>query len=223
MSELLGRVRPLPHPSSQIDVPLPRGPIVLWRPPRAEELLEAMIEGPLDPDEKLPYWADLWPAAVALAEAVDDGTVPIEPGEPWLELGAGLGLVSLAAARRGATVTATDWIDDALVYVRASAEHAGLPVETRALDWRSPPPDLAPARVLASDVLYEARNGPWLAALLERWRRPGFELWLSDPGRAHARTLFERLEGWRVERLPRTVRSPRVPKGRADVFLFRIR
>jgi len=221
-TDQLRRVRRLPHPSRVESVPLPRGPIELWRPPRAEDLLNEMIEGPFDPDEKLPYWADLWPAAIGLAEAIDAGEVPLASEGPCVELGCGLGLVSLVAARRGAQVTATDWIEDALAYVSASAELGGLSVATRLLDWRAPPEDLSPRQVLASDVLYEARNAPWLRALLERWRRPGFECWLADPGRAHAASFFDALPGWRVRRTERAVESPLVPTGHATITLVRI-
>jgi predicted nicotinamide N-methyase len=199
----------LPYPSRIDAIPLPTGPLDLWRPPKLEELLDAMIEGPPDPDEKLPYWADLWPAAVGLAEAIDDGTVPVAPQQEWLELGCGLGLVSLAAARRGARVTATDWIDEALRYVEASAELGGWSIATRKVDWRLPPPDVRPDRVLASDVLYEARNGEWLRGLLARWGRPGFEMWVSDPGRAHAAEFFAELEGFGCEPTERRVERSR--------------
>jgi predicted nicotinamide N-methyase len=218
----LRRVKPLPHPSRVESVALPSGPIELWRPPRAEELLNEMIEGPFDPDEKLPYWADLWPASIGLAEAIDDGTVPIEEGEPCLELGCGLGLVSLVAVRCGARPIATDWIEDALAYTRASAELGGLEIETRLVDWRSPPPDLDPRLVLASDVLYEARNAPWLRALLDRWRKPGFECWLADPGRAHASSFLDALTDWKLERIRRPVEHPLLPTGRATITLVRI-
>src|SRR5581483_942708 len=55
-------------------------------------------------DEFLPYWAELWPAALALADAL-----PEVAGLRVCELGCGLGLPSLVAAARGADVTATDW------------------------------------------------------------------------------------------------------------------
>lgn len=222
MTDRLLRIEPLPYPSRLDPIDLPRGPIELWRPPRAEALLERMIEGEIDPDEKLPYWADLWPAAVGLAEAIADGTVGVAPGQRWMELGAGLGLVSLAAARQGARVVATDWIDESLCYVRASAERAGLEVETRVLDWRGPPSDLSPSHVLASDVLYEARNGPWLKALLERWRKPGFELWLADPGRAHVEPFLASLDAWDIEPTRKTIRNSALPTGRATIVLHRI-
>src|SRR6476661_10734277 len=50
-------------------------------------------------DERLPYWADLWPSAEILAEEVRTMRLT---GQRVLELGCGLGLVSIAAALAGA-------------------------------------------------------------------------------------------------------------------------
>jgi predicted nicotinamide N-methyase len=45
--------------------------------------------------------------------------------------------------------------------------------------------------VLASDVLYEARNVPQLLALLPRLTAAGGEVWLADPGRKPAGRFLE--------------------------------
>ena len=82
--------------------------ISFLRPPSADELID---ESAFDEDEFLPYWAELWPSGIALARAV----AALElAGARVLELGAGLGLPSLAAALGGAEVLATDWADDAV-------------------------------------------------------------------------------------------------------------
>ncbi len=62
----------------------------------------------------IPYWARLWPSGLALAGAVADD--PPEPGTRVLELGCGLALPSLAAARAGASVLATDASTDAVAF-----------------------------------------------------------------------------------------------------------
>lgn len=112
-------------------------------------------------DEFLPYWAELWPAARALAAAL-----PAVAGLCVVELGCGLGLPSLVAAARGAEVTATDWAAEAVELLQENAARNGLSVHAEVRDWREPWPerfDLA----LAADVLYERRN---VAPLLERLR-----------------------------------------------------
>ena len=78
----------------------------------ADELID---EEAFDEDEFLPYWAELWPSGVALAERVAELDLR---GARVLELGAGLGLPSLAAALGGADVLATDWAEDAVELLR---------------------------------------------------------------------------------------------------------
>src|ERR687897_1647997 len=54
----------------------------------------------------VPYWARPWPSGVGLAGALYDD--PPAEGTTVLELGCGLALPSVIAARAGATVLATD-------------------------------------------------------------------------------------------------------------------
>jgi predicted nicotinamide N-methyase len=131
----------------------------LLRPSSPEALIDEQAFGD---DEFLPYWAELWPAARALANALPD-----VHGLRVVELGCGLGLPSLVAAAQGAHVTATDWSADAIDLLRENAARNALTVTAEVRDWREPwdePFDLA----LAADVLYERRNiEPVLARLHE--------------------------------------------------------
>jgi predicted nicotinamide N-methyase len=83
----------------------------ILRPETPEDLLD---EDAFAQDEFLPYWAELWPAAIALASALPARL----SGVRVVELGCGLGIPSLVAARRGAAVTATDWADEAIELLR---------------------------------------------------------------------------------------------------------
>lgn len=141
-------------------------------------------------DEFLPYWAELWPAARSLV-----ATLPADlAGRRVLELGCGLGLPSLVAARRGAEVVATDWAEEALALLGRNAARLGVEVRRCRLDWTRPPDALLRERfdlVLAADVAYERRNVEPLALLLEDL---GTEVLLADPGRVSGAALLERLE-----------------------------
>jgi predicted nicotinamide N-methyase len=151
-------------------------------------------------DEYLPYWAELWPSALALAEVV----AAARPAGRVLELGCGLAVPSLVAALSGAEVLATDWSADAVEVLRTNARRCGARLEARLWDWSreasgiGAPFDL----VLAADVLYERRNGPQLLAALPRLVAPGGEAWIADPGRATAEPfLAAAAGGWLVDRL----------------------
>jgi predicted nicotinamide N-methyase len=138
-----------------------------------------------------PYWAILWPSGEALAEEV--ARHPPPAGAAVLELGCGLALPSLAAARAGARVTATDASADAVAFAAhtlALDEQAG---DVAVVDWREAGVLLDGGpwdRVLAADVLYLQRNVVALQDLLPKLLEPGAEVWLADPGRAGAGELL---------------------------------
>jgi predicted nicotinamide N-methyase len=185
-------------------IPLPGGEIELVRPRDAEALLS---EEAFEQEEFLPYWAELWASAVALAH---DLSLRSLRGKRTVELGCGLGLPSIAAARAGGRVLATDWSPDAVLATAANAERNGVRVETVECSWAAPdaivgrgPWDL----VLASDVLYERRNASQLLELLPRLVDERGLVLVADPQRAAAQTFIENAQagGWSV----RTTGSPR--------------
>jgi predicted nicotinamide N-methyase len=165
----------------------------LRRPVSPEGLID---EDAFARDEFLPYWAELWPAALALAEALPDVA-----GLRVCELGCGLGVPSLVAAARGADVTATDWAPDAIDLLSENAARNGLGVHAELRDWREP----WTARfdlVLAADVLYERRN---VEPLLARLRELAPAALVGLAGRPYE-AGFLRLTGPAEEVAPRVVR-----------------
>ena len=133
--------------------------LTLLRPASPEALID---EEAFERDEFLPYWAELWPAATALAEALPDVR-----GLRVVELGCGLGLPSLVAAARGGDVTATDWAADAIELLRENASRNALELCAEVRDWRASWTDRFDL-ALAADVLYEQRSvEPVLARLRE--------------------------------------------------------
>ncbi|HEU4977745.1 MAG TPA: methyltransferase domain-containing protein [Solirubrobacteraceae bacterium] len=162
---------------------LPCGELRLLRPRDAEALLD---EHAFEADEFLPYWAELWPSGVALARKVG---ARAWHGARVLELGCGLGTVSIAAALAGARVLATDWSSEAVRFAAENAKRSGAAIETLVCDWSRAQAlvDRAPwDAVLASDVLYERRNGEVLLELLPRLVGERGEVLLADPERATA-------------------------------------
>jgi predicted nicotinamide N-methyase len=151
--------------------------VEIVHPPDPEALLD---EEAFEREEFLPYWAELWPSAVALAGAVAARDVG---GLAVVELGCGLALPSIAAALGGARVLATDWSPDALAYAERNARANGVDLETARVAWGEPAALLRRGPfdvVLAADVLYERRNTELLLGLLPRLAD---EVLLADPGR----------------------------------------
>lgn len=154
---------------------------------------EELIDDPrviqrFERDEFLPYWAEFWPACVALAEVVASWPRPAaSPAPVVLELGCGLGLVSLVAAERGYRAIASDYDDDALAFVAESARRSGVHgVETRWIDWRKGYADLRCDCIVGAEVLYEKRNLEPIARFIERHLVPGGKALLVDANRQTA-------------------------------------
>jgi predicted nicotinamide N-methyase len=179
-------------------IALPVGEVELVRPRDAESLLS---EEAFEREEFLPYWAELWSSAVALAHDVARRSLR---GEAVLELGCGLGLPSIAAALAGGRVLATDWAPQAVRATRENAERNGVEVETAVVAWDAPDAivERGPWRfVLASDVLYEPRNVDQLLELLPRLVDKRSRVLIADPGRQPAKDFLERAAAgrWHVK------------------------
>jgi predicted nicotinamide N-methyase len=102
-------------------------------------------------------------------------------------------------------VLATDWAPEAVATTARNAERNGAALEVRLFRWDAAPEPLGPPwpLVLASDVLYEARNVAPLLALLPRLTAATGEVWLADPGRATAAGfLAAAADRWRIDALP---------------------
>lgn len=156
--------------------------IELVHPANADDLI---TEEDFVRDERLPYWADVWPSAIVLARRLAD-----EKGarRTLLELGCGAGLVAAVASLAGFVVTATDYYEDSLLFTRLNVvRNSGADPTTRLVDWRDLPPDLGQFDVvIASDVLYEHTYGELVAAAVARTlARQGVAI-LADPGRVAA-------------------------------------
>jgi len=190
------RVIPFVHQATRYELVLPASP---------EELIDRES---FEADERMPYWADLWPAAMALSRhIVEMSAMPPRA----IELGCGVGLVSLALLSRGVKVVATDYEELALGYVIRNAAHNGLPEpETAVLDWRSPA-GVAPAPlVVAADVLYEPHHAPALANCFDLLVAPGGRGLIADPGRKQLATILELLRerGWTTRRIDERGEEP---------------
>jgi predicted nicotinamide N-methyase len=173
---------------------LPRGKLELAQPRESAELPDA---GAVEWAPFVPFWSVLWRSGVALAREADDEALR---GKGVVELGCGLAVPSIAAARAGADVLATDRDWEALTLAERNARANGVELNTVRVDWTQPgklvdrgPFDL----VLAADLLYEKEAADMMLDLLPRLAP---EAWLADPGRVTAESFVERAASrWPVE------------------------
>jgi predicted nicotinamide N-methyase len=175
-------------------IELPSGELRLLQPRESVELPDA---GDVEWAPLVPYWSVLWRSGVALARELD--AIGLE-GLRVVELGCGLGLPSIAAARAGAAVLATDACPEALALLARNAEANGVSVAIAATDWLTPAALLKRAPfdlVLAADVLYERAGVAPLLSLLPRLAPLAL---VADPGRPAAEAFLEQaFRRWSVE------------------------
>jgi ubiquinone/menaquinone biosynthesis C-methylase UbiE len=111
-----------------------------------------------------------------LCESVD-----VAAGQKVLDVAAGNGNASLAAARRGCAVTATDYVESLLEQARRRADAEGLPLTTRVADAEDLPFEDATFDVALSTVgVMFTPNPERAAAELVRVVRPGGRIGLAN-------------------------------------------
>ncbi|HEX6938625.1 MAG TPA: methyltransferase domain-containing protein, partial [Longimicrobiales bacterium] len=162
--------------SPEIRVFRARGLVEVW------EAAERLAGRTLPP----PFWAYPWPGGAALARVLldDPGRVA---GLRVLDVGAGGGVASLAAARAGAAeVVANDQDPWALATARLAADRQDLALTPLLADLTEEPATVdAFDVVLCGDLAYERRVAPRIRGLLERARDHGARVLVADAGRAY--------------------------------------
>lgn len=138
-----------------------------------------------DPDFGSPYWARCWGGGLALARHVLDHP-EVVAGQRVLDLGAGSGLVAIAAMKAGAaSALAVDVDPYAVAAARLNAEANAVALETRLADLThgAPPSDID--LMLVGDLFYDAELARGVLPFLRRCAAAGVAVLIGDPWRAH--------------------------------------
>jgi predicted nicotinamide N-methyase len=137
-----------------------------------------------EPDFATPYWAYHWGGGLALARYVLD-TPGCVAGRNVLDLGAGSGLVAIAAAKSGATrVTAADIDPYAMAAIALNASANNVTVATRLGDLTTGPPPTVDI-VLVADLFYAADLAEQVTRFLDRCLTANIDILIGDPWRAY--------------------------------------
>lgn len=205
--------------TATVDVPLADESLSILKPRNSDDLIS---EADYVRDERLPYWADVWPSSVILASrlANDAGG-----GRTLLELGCGLGIVSITAMRSGFEVLASDYYEDALCFTRANAwRNLRREPAVRMIDWRALPPDLGTYdMIVAADVLYEMAYAELVADILATaLARRGMAI-IADPGRVAVDKFVEACGARGLTRIERDTYPFVEGAVRQKITLFSIR
>ncbi len=152
-------------------------------------LLERISPEAFVKDEQMPYWAEIWPSSFVLSNYLvrEIGVA----GQRGIELGAGVGLVSVALRKSGAHVFVTDYATEALDFIKLNALQNGIALDERfqvlQLDWRDIRLKEKFDFVCAADVLYEQRHLLPIVLAVETLLKPNGTAYIADPRRQIAK------------------------------------
>ncbi|MBM2710877.1 methyltransferase [Mesorhizobium caraganae] len=130
-----------------------------------------------------PYWAYAWAGGAVLARYILDHPQSVA-GRRVIDLGAGSGLVGIAAAKAGAsTVIATEIDRNGVAAIGVNAAANGVTISVVEKDITTGPPP-AVDLVLAGDVFYSRDVALRLIPFLDHCMAAGIEVLVGDPRRA---------------------------------------
>jgi predicted nicotinamide N-methyase len=174
--------------------------LLIRRPTDLDALLDQVAD---DPEQNLPYWSEIWPSGIALADAIL-GRPEAVAGRRVLEIGSGLGITACAALEAGSDLTVTDYAPESLVLNRFNTlRNVGREPVALQVNWRRPHIDSLQVSggypvILAADVLYEARDIEPLLGFVDTLLAPDGLLWLAEPERPVAARFLDLVtaSGW---------------------------
>lgn len=164
-----------------------------------DALLEELIEKGEDHedvlDERIPYWAELWPSAIAMGRYLSSKPELVK-SKTVLEIGCGLGLSGMVAHALGGKVTLSDYLPAALELAEYNwNKNFEEDAQLLQLDWREVKPEQGADVILAADVAYEERAFEPLMHAFKILMQPDTKLILTEPNRHIAREFLKMLEG----------------------------
>lgn len=172
-----------------------------------ETLWQTMTDNDLDDDERLPYWTELWPSSIALAEQIYADKKRLA-GKKCLDLGCGLGLTALVGAWIGARVIGMDYEPMALHFALRNTRLNGIEPDKAPLwtimDWRQPAVKKHSLdMVWGGDIMYEKRFVEPVLNCIDHALAPHGRAWVAEPGRTVYKFFQNALQerGWQYRLL----------------------
>ena len=185
-------------------------------------LLPKSITGFINTDnvfQEFPLWAKIWQSSWVLADHL--AAVPVIAKKKFLEIGAGVGLVSIAAASFGHRITMSEHNYDALQFARANALINECPrLFIIDLDWNRPHSTGRFDCIVASEVTYKKEECPSLVKLLKACLKPDGEVILAGEMRKSSMDVYKELAlGFNIKVQKKVLRSD---SEEINIYLFRM-
>ncbi|MEJ2098414.1 MAG: methyltransferase [Desulfobacterales bacterium] len=145
---------------------------------------------PVDVLHDFPLWAKIWKASWVLSGYLAD--MPVDASKRIIEIGGGVGLVSIVAAAFGHRITMTEYNPDALNFARANACRNNCPdLPIFKLDWHQSELSDQFDMIVASEVTYKEEDFSPLTQLFKSNLKPGGEIILASEIRKSGKDLFK--------------------------------
>jgi len=166
-------------------VPLPFVPEVRLYTAHPGSGLRRLVEA-RDAESSPPYWAYPWAGGTVLARYFLDRPETVV-GRRVLDLGAGSGLVGIAAAKAGAgEVIAAEIDHNGIAAIGLNAAENDVAISIVGNDLTPGPPPQVDL-IAVGDLYYERDLADRVTRFLDRCLNAGIDVLIGDPGRAHLR------------------------------------
>jgi predicted nicotinamide N-methyase len=145
-----------------------------------------------DETEEPPYWAHLWTGALTLARYVEERVECRD--QSVLDLGCGLGLTGIIAARKGGKVMFADKEPEALALATVNAQRNNcLVFEARLLDFTRDVLDQGFSLILGAEILYDRSTFSALVTFLAHHLLPHGRALFADARRTNTEAFYHQL------------------------------
>lgn len=197
---------------------------ILERPQDLESLWQQMSQEEFAQDERIPYWVELWPAGIVLAEWLYSQKNRLNK-TCCLDIGCGLGITSFVLHVCATQVFAMDYEFQALQYAKHNANLNSLPSPYwLQMDWRYPGfQHQVFSFIWGAGIIYETRFFHPLIELFEHCLATDGIIWLTTPNRQVNKHFWQLLDskGWQIQE--RDIRTRPSPDGLpTKVYLWEI-
>lgn len=208
----------------RLTVSIKKRTFLLHRPADLETIWGTLDESSFGEDERLPYWTELWPAAISLAEFLLEQQ-EIAKDKVCLDIGCGLGLMPLVLSLlRPQIIIGMDYEMDPLRYCRLStAANQAKNILWLMADWRQAGfKPFAFNLITGTDILYEVRfHVPVVAFLAQHLAKDGLAF-LAEPGRGVSETFWPLLAGYGLAFKKADVRTVYLNNLRTKITIYSI-